>query len=229
MNEKSQTKIVSVIVESSVSSKGKSESLTTLISSFNRGKKQSFVENLVLHSLGWWDFLVSSNEEVQDWIFHFFNVFPRLFQPPDKSLVHTVVSFCEILILVKINYLFLNLIFQKEMQSKAENDEMGYGNHSGVCAICLNKIVLRETALVKGCEHAYWFVWSKSLNHLAVMLQILKVLLLLMILAFSLCETVQFDSLLVPFKEQGAHENVRREIPRICPIGMYRVKLLVQV
>lgn len=61
------------------------------------------------------------------------------------------------------------------------------------------------------------------------MLQILKVLLLLMILAFSLCETVQFDSLLVPFKEQGAHENVRREIPRICPIGMYRVKLLVQV
>ncbi|KAL6506143.1 hypothetical protein OROGR_024324 [Orobanche gracilis] len=28
------------------------------------------------------------------------------------------------------------------------------GNH-GVCAICLNKIVLQETALVKGCEHAY--------------------------------------------------------------------------
>lgn len=30
--------------------------------------------------------------------------------------------------------------------------------HYGVCAICLNKIVLQETALVKGCEHAYWFV-----------------------------------------------------------------------
>ncbi|GFP96278.1 hypothetical protein PHJA_001771900 [Phtheirospermum japonicum] len=28
-------------------------------------------------------------------------------------------------------------------------------NHHGVCAICLNKIVLQETALVKGCEHAY--------------------------------------------------------------------------
>lgn len=30
--------------------------------------------------------------------------------------------------------------------------------HFGDCAICLNKIVLQETALVKGCEHAYWFV-----------------------------------------------------------------------
>ncbi|KAJ4823458.1 hypothetical protein Tsubulata_019690 [Turnera subulata] len=29
------------------------------------------------------------------------------------------------------------------------------GHHGGVCAICLNKIVLQETALVKGCEHAY--------------------------------------------------------------------------
>ncbi|GFQ02111.1 14 kDa zinc-binding protein [Phtheirospermum japonicum] len=28
-------------------------------------------------------------------------------------------------------------------------------NHHGVCAICLNKIVLQETTLVKGCEHAY--------------------------------------------------------------------------
>ncbi|KAJ8528979.1 hypothetical protein K7X08_035814 [Anisodus acutangulus] len=28
-------------------------------------------------------------------------------------------------------------------------------NHHGVCAICLNKIVLQETGLVKGCEHAY--------------------------------------------------------------------------
>ncbi|KAD7477226.1 hypothetical protein R6Q59_007083 [Mikania micrantha] len=28
-------------------------------------------------------------------------------------------------------------------------------NHHGICAICLNKIALQETALVKGCEHAY--------------------------------------------------------------------------
>ncbi|EAY77269.1 hypothetical protein OsI_05242 [Oryza sativa Indica Group] len=28
----------------------------------------------------------------------------------------------------------------------------------GVCAICLDKIALQETALVKGCDHAYWFV-----------------------------------------------------------------------
>ncbi|KAK1406083.1 hypothetical protein QVD17_41368 [Tagetes erecta] len=28
-------------------------------------------------------------------------------------------------------------------------------NHHGICAICLKKIALQETALVKGCEHAY--------------------------------------------------------------------------
>jgi hypothetical protein len=28
-------------------------------------------------------------------------------------------------------------------------------NHHGFCAICLDKIVLQDTALVKGCEHAY--------------------------------------------------------------------------
>ncbi|KAI3704223.1 hypothetical protein L1987_74439 [Smallanthus sonchifolius] len=33
----------------------------------------------------------------------------------------------------------------------AKEDE----NHQGICAICLNKIALQETALVKGCEHAY--------------------------------------------------------------------------
>lgn len=49
------------------------------------------------------------------------------------------------------------------MQSKADNCEMGFGNHGGVCAICLDKTVLQETALVKGCEHAYWFVLIKSL------------------------------------------------------------------
>ncbi|KAK3205320.1 hypothetical protein Dsin_019366 [Dipteronia sinensis] len=42
-----------------------------------------------------------------------------------------------------------------EMLSKADTHEMGFGSHGGVCAICLDKIVLQETALVKGCEHAY--------------------------------------------------------------------------
>ncbi|KAL0418456.1 UNVERIFIED_CONTAM: hypothetical protein Sradi_1259100 [Sesamum radiatum] len=28
----------------------------------------------------------------------------------------------------------------------------------GNCAICFNSIELEETATVKGCEHAYWFV-----------------------------------------------------------------------
>ncbi|KAK2641086.1 hypothetical protein Ddye_022849 [Dipteronia dyeriana] len=50
-----------------------------------------------------------------------------------------------------------------DMQSKADTHEMGFGSHGGVCAICLDKIVLQETALVKGCEHAYWFVYSESL------------------------------------------------------------------
>nr|ACU23925.1 unknown [Glycine max] len=42
-----------------------------------------------------------------------------------------------------------------EKGSEAEIHEVGYGGHGGICAICLDKIVLQETALVKGCEHAY--------------------------------------------------------------------------
>ncbi|KAJ7964992.1 Zinc finger, RING-type [Quillaja saponaria] len=55
------------------------------------------------------------------------------------------------------------------MQNEAEIPEMGCGNHEGICAICLNKIMLQETALVKGCEHAYcvtcilrWATYSKK-------------------------------------------------------------------
>jgi hypothetical protein len=48
--------------------------------------------------------------------------------------------------------------FQGEMESKVESSEKACGNHGGICAICLDKIVLQETALVKGCEHAYWLV-----------------------------------------------------------------------
>jgi hypothetical protein len=44
------------------------------------------------------------------------------------------------------------------MQSKSEIEENGCGNHGGICAICLDKIELLETALVKGCEHAYWYI-----------------------------------------------------------------------
>ncbi|XP_024924379.3 uncharacterized protein LOC107404343 isoform X2 [Ziziphus jujuba] len=42
-------------------------------------------------------------------------------------------------------------------------------NHGGFCAICLDKIVLQEIALVKGCEHAYcvtcilqWATYSQN-------------------------------------------------------------------
>ncbi|CAG7910871.1 unnamed protein product [Brassica rapa] len=32
------------------------------------------------------------------------------------------------------------------------------GNHGGCCVIvCLNEIPLQETAMVKGCQHTYWY------------------------------------------------------------------------
>lgn len=63
----------------------------------------------------------------------------------------------------------LSLEDQGEMESKTVIEEKGCGNHDGVCAICLDKIVLQEIALVKGCEHAYcvtcilrWATYSKN-------------------------------------------------------------------
>ncbi|XP_038901113.1 E3 ubiquitin-protein ligase RNF13 isoform X2 [Benincasa hispida] len=44
---------------------------------------------------------------------------------------------------------------QLEMGKKVEIQVTGHGSHDGACAICLNKIALQETALVRGCEHAY--------------------------------------------------------------------------
>ncbi|RAL43163.1 hypothetical protein DM860_009945 [Cuscuta australis] len=45
---------------------------------------------------------------------------------------------------------------RKSDSTDAEVLHVGYeSDHHGMCAICLNKIVLQETALVKGCEHAY--------------------------------------------------------------------------
>ncbi|KAL2507093.1 RING/U-box superfamily protein [Forsythia ovata] len=40
-------------------------------------------------------------------------------------------------------------------QVGCETNNINSTNHHGICAICLNKIALQETALVKGCEHAY--------------------------------------------------------------------------
>ncbi|XP_034923441.1 uncharacterized protein [Populus alba] len=53
-----------------------------------------------------------------------------------------------------------------EMESKVEISERACGNHGGICAICLDKIVLQETALIKGCEHAYWLVSRGKCCHL---------------------------------------------------------------
>ncbi|XP_068494756.1 uncharacterized protein [Phaseolus vulgaris] len=39
--------------------------------------------------------------------------------------------------------------------SEAVIHKVGNGTHGGICAICLDEILLQETALVKGCEHAY--------------------------------------------------------------------------
>ncbi|GAB2287067.1 hypothetical protein Dimus_021452 [Dionaea muscipula] len=39
---------------------------------------------------------------------------------------------------------------EEEMRTAAD-----HRHHHGLCVICLDKIVLQETALVKGCEHAY--------------------------------------------------------------------------
>ncbi|KAJ7960558.1 RING/U-box superfamily protein [Quillaja saponaria] len=49
----------------------------------------------------------------------------------------------------------LSIQDQNEMQSQAEIHDVGFGSHSGICAICLDNIVLEETAIVKVCEHAY--------------------------------------------------------------------------
>lgn len=62
----------------------------------------------------------------------------------------------------------MGLNFQSKMKSTAEEIlRVGSENdhHHGLCAICLNKIVLQETALVKGCEHAYWFVTLLSIYY----------------------------------------------------------------
>jgi len=49
----------------------------------------------------------------------------------------------------------LSIQDKREMQSKVEIHQSADEDHHGDCAICFNKIVLQETALVKGCEHAY--------------------------------------------------------------------------
>ncbi|XP_010482836.1 PREDICTED: uncharacterized protein LOC104761451 isoform X2 [Camelina sativa] len=44
---------------------------------------------------------------------------------------------------------------QDEKKTQEVSNELGFGNHGGCCAICLDTIPLQETAMVKGCEHAY--------------------------------------------------------------------------
>lgn len=70
---------------------------------------------------------------------------------------------CELQVRPDAHVLIDSTIFyfvdmQNERKSEKQIHGLGFGNHGGICAICLDKIVLQETALVKGCEHAYWFV-----------------------------------------------------------------------
>ena len=58
-----------------------------------------------------------------------------------------------------------------ENMSEVENHSDGFGEHGGICAICLDNIALQETALVKGCEHAYcvtcilhWVTYDKKVT-----------------------------------------------------------------
>ncbi|KAH0712688.1 hypothetical protein KY290_008275 [Solanum tuberosum] len=67
----------------------------------------------------------------------------------------TVVEFESPQLVNDIQDLFIEP--QNKMKSTTEEtSRVGCeNNHHGICAVCLNKIVLQETALVKGCEHAY--------------------------------------------------------------------------
>lgn len=48
-----------------------------------------------------------------------------------------------------------NEVVSSNEESRHPETSLADENHHGVCAVCLNKIALQETALVKGCEHAY--------------------------------------------------------------------------
>ncbi|KAF8115946.1 hypothetical protein N665_0025s0381 [Sinapis alba] len=49
----------------------------------------------------------------------------------------------------------LSLVNQDGKKTEQVGSELSFGNHGGCCAICLDTIPLQETAMVKGCEHAY--------------------------------------------------------------------------
>ncbi|KAL9367668.1 hypothetical protein Peur_038867 [Populus x canadensis] len=53
---------------------------------------------------------------------------------------------------------FARLVWYKlgEMESKVESSERACENHGGICAVCLDKIVLQETALVKELHNDYY-------------------------------------------------------------------------
>ena len=72
----------------------------------------------------------------------------------------------EILGLGTLDMDWYGFSFQNKMKSTTEEtSRVGCeNNHHGICAVCLNKIVLQETALVKGCEHAYWYVHRTNLQ-----------------------------------------------------------------
>ncbi|KAH0931421.1 uncharacterized protein LOC103855973 [Brassica rapa] len=61
----------------------------------------------------------------------------------------------SIQIVVETQVEALSLKDQDEKKIEIVSNELSFGNHGGCCAICLDTIPLQETAMVKGCEHAY--------------------------------------------------------------------------
>ncbi|KAL0709418.1 hypothetical protein Bca4012_016396 [Brassica carinata] len=61
----------------------------------------------------------------------------------------------SIQIVVETQVEALSLKDQDEKKIEVVSNELSFGNHGGCCAICLDTIPLQETAMVKGCEHAY--------------------------------------------------------------------------
>ncbi|KAF8118172.1 hypothetical protein N665_0006s0165 [Sinapis alba] len=65
-------------------------------------------------------------------------------------------SSSSIQIVVETQVEVLSLKDQDEKKTQVVSNELSsFGNHGGCCAICLDTIPLQETAMVKGCEHAY--------------------------------------------------------------------------
>ncbi|CAH2072914.1 unnamed protein product [Thlaspi arvense] len=61
----------------------------------------------------------------------------------------------QVEVLSLADQLWVSVFLKDEKKMEQVGNELSFGNHGGCCAICLDTIPLQETAMVKGCEHAY--------------------------------------------------------------------------